>query len=88
MFTYDSVLVPYIYKQVMPVNCSFLGCSTVSNKNLGLSFHNILKDKDLLQQWIVKLRYGKTPSPYSRVCCLHFTEDDLNVPVNDCGEYF
>ncbi|XP_037507968.2 uncharacterized protein LOC119383744 isoform X2 [Rhipicephalus sanguineus] len=60
----------------MVLYCSVPQCSTYATEP-GVSFHFYPKEKKLRNAWLVKLRMGKEPSSYARVCSKHFREEDF-----------
>lgn len=77
--------------------CCVFGCSSKANRNRSLSFHLFprkgkrkvkfenqfgqTEEVDIHTAWILKLKMGKLPSKYMRVCSLHFTEQDYKSAI-------
>ena len=69
------------------VYCAAVGCDNNSfkkDKNIGISFFRLPRDKSLRKQWIANLKRQNLPKPENvHVCHLHFEEScfkrDLEV---------
>ena len=66
----------------MVYKCAALNCRSGysgENKNCEITFHSFpLHDKNLLQLWLKRLaRKDFKPTKHSKVCSLHFTNDDF-----------
>lgn len=73
--------------------CCVYGCYSKANRQREVSFHYFPKKGtrtvsrtnklgntekiDLYNVWMKKLKMGKTPSPYMKVCSLHFQDLDF-----------
>ncbi len=66
----------------MPDRCVAVGCNTGQDKqpkDPSISFFRFpLQDKYLLQKWVSALKRADwNPTKWSRICSLHFSEDDI-----------
>lgn len=61
-------------------SCFVYGCTSNNLKNLELKFHRLPADKACRKAWIIKLRtVRKTFTNATKVCSLHFSENDYNL---------
>lgn len=71
----------------MPNRCSAFGCKSgydSEERNPDISFHSFPIDEPIRSKWIQSLqRDNFTPSKYSRVCSVHFYEQDFETNSRD-----
>ncbi|CAK1581363.1 unnamed protein product [Parnassius mnemosyne] len=72
------------------VNCSINGCKnssrTCNSTNKGITFHRFPKDPDIKEKWInLTGRQDWFPTENSRICSIHFHENDFNVTAKRCN---
>lgn len=86
--SFDKVLVQLnnkIYTNKEPnmvIYCCVPLCRNIFRKDNDYKFHIFPKNKTLKSMWVNKLRMGKNPSKFSRVCSIHFKPSDYSESVS------
>lgn len=59
--------------------CTVPQCTSLAGKTKNVKFHRFPRDVAMADKWNVILKRGKPYTKYSKVCSLHFTQQDYNV---------
>ncbi|XP_061727987.1 uncharacterized protein LOC133533065 [Cydia pomonella] len=59
--------------------CTVPQCTSLAGKTKNVKFHRFPRDETMADKWNVILKRGKPYTKYSKVCSLHFTQNDYNV---------
>ncbi|KAL4089272.1 hypothetical protein QTP88_024329 [Uroleucon formosanum] len=64
----------------MPVSCVAFGCSNRFETGKSIHFFRFpIKNEELTQLWVNAIRKNFNPTQWSRICSVHFTENDFII---------
>ncbi|XP_035456464.2 uncharacterized protein LOC118280499 [Spodoptera frugiperda] len=63
----------------MPYYCTVPRCTSMAGKVKNVSFHQFPRDEELAKLWNDILKRGKPYTKYSKVCSLHFKQEDYTI---------